>query len=260
MRKTCVLGRRRSFRTRAKTNCTTCRRTDFRIRPVFGDGFGNPSYRDSQTTLTRDLTVQVAAVRLAQRDFGQRRQGNPDYLFSIVGDFPQNVRLTWKPRFRQRGQSHFRQPRLRRGARENWDSPQVRPIPLDAAQAAKVDAVDGACGFVGGELPPEPAVTAFAESVFVEVIVDQCSEIEHGVQSPAFFRPQPLPVGSRREIEGRHAKSSKRRLRPVAPRPAKTGYYASDRVEESVQNHVAESNRRLDFGFGRQGHLGLRLP
>ncbi len=29
-------------------NSTICRRTDFQIRPVFRDGFGNPSYRDEE--------------------------------------------------------------------------------------------------------------------------------------------------------------------------------------------------------------------
>jgi len=41
----------------ARITCTICRRTDFRIRPVFGDGFGNPSYRCNQLILTRILIV-----------------------------------------------------------------------------------------------------------------------------------------------------------------------------------------------------------
>jgi hypothetical protein len=104
---------------------------------------------------SRSRIVRVAAVRLTERDCGQRRQGKLDYVFSIVGDFlPKDCR-TWKP--------------------------QAGPIPLDATQAAKIVAVDGACGSVVGELLPEPAVTALAESVFVEVIVDQRSQIEQGV-------------------------------------------------------------------------------
>jgi hypothetical protein len=35
------------LRTRVKMNCVTFRRTDFLIRPVFGDGLGNPSYKYS---------------------------------------------------------------------------------------------------------------------------------------------------------------------------------------------------------------------
>ncbi len=155
--------------------------------------------------------VPCAVVPLTKGDCGQRRQGDPDHCLPIVGGFLPNSLTTRKPK--------------------------PRPVPFGLAQVAEVAAVHRTRRFVGGKLLPEPAVAAFAELMLVEVVVDQCAQVEQAAQGRALFSPQPLPACSCNEIKRHDAKSSQRRRRPLPPIPKSTGCHASGDVEDGIHNH-----------------------
>ena len=117
------------------------------------------------------------------------------------------------------------------------DTSELHNVPFGLAQLAEIDAVCSAPDFARGKLLPEFAVAAFAELALVEVIVDQCAQVEQATQGPTLFWPQRLSARSRHEIERHDAKSPERRPRPLPLVPRKTGCRASGHMEEGAQNH-----------------------
>jgi hypothetical protein len=150
--------------------------------------------------------VEVGATRRANRDCGQGRQGEPDDVFAIFGG---PVEKPWL-----------------RGRSQLW------PISLDATQLAEVGEIDGARVFLGSEQFPEVAVAPIAEPMLIEVIVDQCAEIEEAGERSASFSSQSLPLNSRREIERGNAERAEQRFRPLSLGLNKTRSHASGSLDE----------------------------